>query len=256
MKLIKRISDSIAYRLGYEPIKVNVVPKTNSKKTLILTFFNLIAESGLEVKLILDIGANRGGWSKDVSEIFPKAQYHLFEPQEWLLEENLVKDLPNFRVHCQAVSAKPGKMSFTLNPIRDDSSTLRFTQEEAIAKGWEQIDVEVTTVDIFLKENELNVPQILKIDAEGNDLDVLEGAKNILGKTEVILIEAAIVNMNLENTFSRVNNKMEALGYKLFDITDLNRPFQTQVLWLVELAYIKKGGQVDAHYSNYDNCVK
>jgi hypothetical protein len=31
-------------------------------------------------------------------------------------------------------------------------------------------------------------------------------------------------------------------GYKLFEITDLNRPFENKVLWLVELMFIKKAG--------------
>lgn len=256
MKLTKRISDSIAFRFGYTPIKKNVLTNTNSKKTLIQTFFQLIAESGLEVNLIIDIGANRGGWSKDVLEIFPRAEFHLFEPQKWLLNETDIKELSNIHIHNLALSNKPGKMAFTINPDRDDSSSLRFTQEEAEIKGWQQIEVDVTTVDQFIVEKKLNFPQILKIDAEGNDLEVLEGAKSILGNTEVILIEAAIVNMNLTNNFTKVNSAMEELGYKLFDFTDLNRPFKTHVLWLAELAYIKKGGHVDSYYSNYDNCIQ
>ena len=44
---------------------------------------------------------------------------------------------------------------------------------------------------------------------------------------------------------------MDKKGYSLFEITDLNRPFQPQVLWLVELAFIKKGGIIDNYKINY-----
>jgi hypothetical protein len=35
-------------------------------------------------------------------------------------------------------------------------------------------------------------------------------------------------------------------GYRLFDISDLNRPFQPRVLWLVELVFIKNNGIIDS----------
>lgn len=253
MSLTKRIKDSIAYRLGYIPKGEKPVKIFSQKHDLISTFFNCVKDSGLEVNLVLDIGANRGGWTKDVLEIFPEAEYHLFEPQYWLLNENLVKDHPNVSVHKFAVSAEPGKTAFTIHPERDDSSTLCITHEQANEKGWKQMEIDVTTIDHFISENKLEAPEIIKVDAEGNDLNVIRGGKRILGKTEIILIEASVVSPAFENTLTKVNETMELNGYKLFDITDLNRPFKRRILWLTELAYIKKGGTIDRFYSNIDN---
>jgi hypothetical protein len=42
-------------------------------------------------------------------------------------------------------------------------------------------------------------------------------------------------------------NYMDDKGYTLFEITDLNRPFKPNVLWLTELAFIKKGGIIDRY---------
>lgn len=39
---------------------------------------------------------------------------------------------------------------------------------------------------------------------------------------------------------------MDAYGYKLFDITDLNRPWSNNVLWLVELVFVLKNGTIDS----------
>ncbi len=39
---------------------------------------------------------------------------------------------------------------------------------------------------------------------------------------------------------------MDAKGYCLFDITDLNRPWEKPVLWLVELVFVRKGGRLDS----------
>lgn len=38
---------------------------------------------------------------------------------------------------------------------------------------------------------------------------------------------------------------MNEKGYKLFDISDLNRPFDNKVLWLVELLFVLKDGRFD-----------
>ena len=39
---------------------------------------------------------------------------------------------------------------------------------------------------------------------------------------------------------------MDENNYRLFEITDINRPFQPQVLWLVELVFVKKNGFIDS----------
>jgi hypothetical protein len=38
---------------------------------------------------------------------------------------------------------------------------------------------------------------------------------------------------------------MDSKGYRVFEITDINRPFSNRVLWLVELAFIRKNGYFD-----------
>ena len=38
---------------------------------------------------------------------------------------------------------------------------------------------------------------------------------------------------------------MDENNYRLFEITDLNRPFQPKVLWLVELVFVLKDGYID-----------
>jgi hypothetical protein len=74
---------------------------------------------------------------------------------------------------------------------------------------------------------------------------VLEGATEYFGKTEVFIIEAAVYSKLYDNTILKVINYMNEKGYSLFDLTDLNRPFSPQVLWLVELVFVKKDGFIN-----------
>ena len=65
------------------------------------------------------------------------------------------------------------------------------------------------------------------------------------------MVEVGIVNKIFDNSFLKMINFMDEKGYRLFEITDLNRPFQPQVLWLAELVFIKKNGIIDAYKINF-----
>jgi hypothetical protein len=61
------------------------------------------------------------------------------------------------------------------------------------------------------------------------------------------MVEVVIFNKSFDNSFLKMINFMDVKGYRLFEITDINRPFQPQVLWLAELVFIKKNGIVDSY---------
>jgi FkbM family methyltransferase len=104
--------------------------------------------------------------------------------------------------------------------------------------GQTTILVEIKTLDQIVAGNP--IPDLVKIDAEGYDLKVIEGAKSLLGKTDVFLVEAMICG-EYENTAHAVINRIAQAGYSIIDITDLNRSYKTGALYLVELASARNG---------------
>ena len=60
------------------------------------------------------------------------------------------------------------------------------------------------------------------------------------------MVEAGVVNKMFENSFLNIINFMDEKGYRLYEITDLNRPFEPKVLWLVELVFVLKNGYIDS----------
>ena len=83
------------------------------------------------------------------------------------------------------------------------------------------------------------MPDLLKIDAEGFDLKVLRGASRLLGKTEAVLVEASVL-CPFENSVGATMQFMDEHGYRLMDITEINRSPKHNVLWLTELAFLRK----------------
>jgi FkbM family methyltransferase len=248
-KILVKLINPIATKLGY--VRGTNVPsiKLNEfdKNALLNTLFVNIKAMGLSPKHIVDIGANHGTWTRETLKYFPDAQYTLLEPQHWLKDslQDILDTNPKVQFHPVGAGAKEGSFRFTIVD-RDDSCSFRYTEQEAKAAGFEQIEIPVVTLNGLLSESKLPTPDIIKIDAEGLDIEVLKGASNFFGKTEIFMVEAGVVNKSFDNSFLKLINFMDENGYRLFEITDLNRPFEPQVLWLVELAFVKKGGIVDS----------
>ena len=244
-KLIMLLITPINRKLGI--IDKEIMKVDRSKNILLETLFNNFRIIGFEPKHIVDVGANRGTWTKEVLKYIPNAHYTLIEPQIWLA--NAFQDLlnSNDKIKYLPVGAgkKAGTFKFTIVD-REDSCSFRYTELEAKEKGFKQIEIPVITLNEMVKEMDKKpFPDLVKIDAEGLDLEVLEGASSFFGKTEVFMVEVSVFSKSFDNTTFKMINFMADKGYVLFDITDLNRPFETRVLWLMELVFIKKDGFIN-----------
>ena len=243
-KIIIKTINTAAKRWGYELSR----PKSHyHKDELLFTFFNNLKQIGFEPKHIVDVGANHGTWTRETLKYFPDAYYTLLEPQYWMKDS--INDLleTNKKVQFNAVGAgaEEGTFNFTI-VNRDDSCSFRYTEAEAKAEGFEQMVLPVVTLNNLLAKSNLPAPDIIKIDAEGLDIEVLKGTSNYFGQTEIFMVEVGVVNKEFDNSFLKMINYMDSNGYILFEITDINRPLVPAILWLAELVFVKKNGYIDS----------
>jgi len=135
-------------------------------------------------RAVIDVGANVGYYSL---YMLPRvASVHAFEPDSRArktLERNLSGHSRAY-VHPQAVGATCGTARFVLAESSEVSHVANANESSAV-------EIEMITIDRFVAENRLSVTGI-KIDAEGADIDVLEGAKATLDShLPLVLIETA-----------------------------------------------------------------
>lgn len=234
---INRLTRSAMRRLGYQPVGAG----GGFHSEALNPFLSLLKTFGFAPKHIIDIGANKGYWTRTAIEFFPDAHYTLVEPQDKLKShiDDLIRDGYKIRWINAGVGDEAGSLQFTVAG-RDDSSTFVMSQQEAAAQGLHQEMVEVRTLNEIVASSNLPLPDMVKIDAEGFDLKVLAGASALLDKTEVFLAEAAIC-ANIENTLAEVIQRMTKFNYRLVDITDLNRSPRLGALWLCEVAFVRDG---------------
>lgn len=136
-------------------------------------------------------------------------------------------------------SDRSGVLTFNVHP-REESST--FLQVPRIVDAAvRRIEVPVKTLNGIVASSSLPVTDMVKIDAEGFDLEVLAGASELFGKTDIFLVEVSLGQQDFENTALAVMQEMAEEGYRLIDITYLDRSPNFGVLWLCEFAFMRNG---------------
>jgi len=232
---MKRHLQAVLRKFGYRLIRVANAPKDG-----LSCFFEAIQRAGFAPRHIVDVGAYRGAWTRSAIRFFPKAQYTLIEPQYHLKVHTQDLFATGYKIRWVNAAAgdQAGTFPFTI-ASRDGSSSLVFTQNEAPASAAHRVLVQVITLNDLFPSGTEPFPDLVKIDAEGFDLKVLAGASELLGKTDVFLIEAMVCGP-YENSALEVMEFMADAGYRLIDITSLERSPRHGVLWLCELAFQRK----------------
>jgi FkbM family methyltransferase len=164
-----------------------------------------------------------------ISRIFPEAQFVLIEPNKRILyktNENISTINPRPLLLDVAIGANPG--TGFLNIWGDDLKTFEGASLLSHIKGnaENKIKTEITTIDMISKSTGF-IPDFVKLDLQGTELDALRGAESILERTELFVVEFGCLEAYKNRTTPRdLLNIMYENGYSLYDITDLiYRPF-------------------------------
>jgi FkbM family methyltransferase len=245
---MKQLLQSILAKFGFRLVRIHDGPRASEG---LHPFFSLLQRHGFNPKHILDVGANRGLWTREALQFFPDARYTLVEPQDHLKRH--IQDLLDGGYKIQWINAgvadQSGSLPMSIAP-QDGSSTLVLTDRHGRSTGAQLTTIPVKTLNEIASSSGAPLPEMVKIDAEGFDLKVLQGASDLLGKTDIFLVEAVVCG-NYENSVAEVVQFMANAGYRLMDITDLNRSPKHGVLWLCELAFLRNGSPLLAAVKSY-----
>ncbi|GMQ83056.1 MAG: hypothetical protein BMS9Abin05_2532 [Rhodothermia bacterium] len=178
-----------------------------------------IKKTGCEVMTIFDVGANTGQSVVKFRGAFPEARIFCFEPVESVFDElaNNTKGDERVSLHKMAFADSAGQRTIYLAADQTTNSFRSSTNTVASAS------VPVSTVDDFTRQNAIDRIDLLKIDAEGYDLKVLEGAKTCLRENKIafVIVEVGFnENDSLHVPFESVRNFLAPYGYLVFGFYD------------------------------------
>jgi len=130
------------------------------------------------VRVVVDVGANEGQTVSEIRTSFPDAQIYAFEPGAealQLLKQNWGGD-PKVSIVEAAATSHDGTAKFIDDPDRTVFSRIA-VDPAAVTR-----EVQCTTLDTWCSTNAVPKIDLLKIDTEGHDLEVIEGAAGLLAQ--------------------------------------------------------------------------
>ena len=155
----------------------------------------LLEEVAPEIEVAFDVGANVGDWTALLLARAPRlSRVFAFEPSRATFARLAARSFPaSVSPQHMGLSSKPGTMP--LYVMAEGSTGNSLYQRQGLEDGWGIRPPEATetvaleTLDRFCEQNGVERIDFLKIDAEGHDVDVLEGARESLRKGIVTIVQ-------------------------------------------------------------------
>jgi len=192
---------------------------------------DLVALIKSKEKIIFDVGCYRGNFTENILKIKKSEnqnyKFYLFDPnpnvKEYLKE--LLKN-ENIKYFELALDNSSTTKKFTINRYFEPSGSslnsahkkdskynssrklfMKIFQPFTKIEDYEEIDVQTQTVDNFCLLNNIEKINLLKLDTDGTEYELLNGAKKMLseGKIEIIYTEIS----GFKSDFVRKTNEIK-----------------------------------------------
>lgn len=182
--------------------------KVNSLKFLI--------DSGFSPNTIIDIGVQHK--TAELISQFPGKKHILIEPVEEFkhaIRENY-KSVDHEHLLVAAGDFDGKTTLHTRNIMGDESNITHATINQNSPLTWDKSrEIDVRKLDTLIRDGNYELPFLLKIDVDGMEMAVLNGAVESLKQIDCVIIEASLATISAKVQFLRSS------GFILWDIVDL-----------------------------------
>ena len=215
-------------------------------KKLIYYILNYLLLHSLEPKImellkaekklvIFDVGCFKGTFSRKILHLIKKRKFkfYLFDVNK--NTKRYISDLllsKHFRFNKIALSNKNGTAEFnynsffessgsSLSPLYRDETKWVLSRKLILkillqsTKNFIKYKVSTSTLDTFVKKNNIKSIDILKVDIEGSEYEFLKGARNTLkrNKVKIIVLEISDKKKNYKKKEKKIINFLEKKNF-------------------------------------------
>jgi len=220
-----------------------------SKKDLhynLRDFLGHIVKLGFNPGTVIDVGVGYG--TLELYNFFPQAKHILIEPLKEF-EENIIEIARKYDVEyiISAAGSRSGTTILNVHPDLEGSSIFKEMEGEHV-DGIER-SVPVVTLDDVCAGKQLITPFLLKIDVQGAEIEVLEGAKRILEKVDIIIVETSLYNFfKTGPQIYDVISYMKSIDYVVHDVFGPQyRPIDGS-LSQIDIAFVNEDSPFRRHH--------
>ena len=151
---------------------------------------------------VVDVGANDGLYSTEVCSVNKNTHVFAFEPhpetyKRLLLRSSGVKNMTPVNAACGSSVGQLVLYDYAGSTGTEHASLHPGVIEEIHKGQSDQHIVDVIDLDTFATDRSISLIHLLKIDAEGHELEVLKGASNLLRENRISAIHFEFNEMNV-----------------------------------------------------------
>ena len=222
-KVIRKAFNAIGLEVHRRIVQVDTPQPEYHRNLEMLQGLGRVKSRGAGFSTIIDVGAAAGSWSQSAFEVWPSAEFVMFEPLAERKEElqQLTAKFKNFHFVAAAAGESTGQVIFNISDDLDGSGIADGTNNVSTTRS-----VNVCRLDTTIRSLNLQGPYLIKLDTHGFEVPIIEGSSEILGDVELFIIESygfQIAEKSL--LFWEMCQYMDAKGFRLIDIVDImHRP--------------------------------
>lgn len=197
-----------------------VMGEYETLETQVLKFFAKKATT------IIDVGANIGYYVVELSQhLNPNGKIHAFEPVPDSFEQltrNVELNNISTLINSNQVAVSNFEGSMRLYMPKTSGSSATSARNLHPNEKVEKFDVKTTTLDSYAQTHQLATLDLLKIDVEGAELMVIQGALNSIEQFKPVIFAELLRKWSAQFEYhpNVVLNTLLPLGYRCYAVSD------------------------------------
>lgn len=156
-------------------------------------------EYGVYPGVIYDIGSSVLHWTKAAHDIWPESEIYCFEA---LSETSFLYNLPYIKgFHAGVLSNESNKAVIFYQNIMHPGGNSYYKENSDINPVADELYNDhkqyiTSTLDDVVRNRNFKLPDIIKMDVQGAELDILQGANMCLENAQHLILELQVVEYN------------------------------------------------------------
>ncbi|MEO5910957.1 MAG: FkbM family methyltransferase [Pelobium sp.] len=198
--------------------------------------FTRLKNLGFKPQIILDIGAYEGHWAQLFLKEFPESKIMMLEGQEQ--KETFLSPLcqSNPSLHYQIALLGSKEEEVTFHIYETASSVLSENNETGAILQTRMLK----RLDLIVENTLFAVPDFIKIDTQGYELEILKGGLKTLKHAQAVLLEVSLLPIYQNCPLvDEVIIFMKDQGFALYDICSLMRRPLDQALFQSDFLFVR-----------------
>ena len=198
-----------------------------------------LKKAGYNPKVVYDIGAYEGYWTKEFLEVFPGTEVYMFEAQT--KKESYLKKITDSNPNTHYSISLLGAMDGTAVQFVEDETGSHVVQNDTEISEYKR---KTTALDKLSEDNKWPFPDFLKLDVQGFELEVLKGGIKALRAAEFCLLEVTLLDLGGGTPLLvEVVNYMQHHGFQAYDISQFIRRPYDKALWQIDMLFVKNNSR-------------